>query len=83
MEELLFREGTTLGVRRTAIERTELPRRIVRVKTRWGPVRLKIGLLHGQPVHVAPEYDDCHKIADEHGVALRTVAREAMARWNG
>jgi len=81
MEELLFREGTTLGVRRTTVERTELPRRRVRVKTQWGPVHLKIGELHGEAVHVAPEYEDCRRAADKHGVPLRKVARAAMQQW--
>jgi len=81
IEEILFREGTTLGVRRTTIERTELPRRRVRVKTQWGHVHLKIGELHGEAVHVAPEYEDCRRAAEKHGVPLRKVARAAMQRW--
>jgi len=81
IEDILFREGTTLGVRRTTIERTELPRRRVRVKTKFGTVHLKVGELQGEPVHVAPEYEDCLRAATEHGVALREVARAAMLKW--
>jgi uncharacterized protein (TIGR00299 family) protein len=77
LEEKLFREGTTLGVRRRAVERTELPRRIAKVQTPWGPVRLKIGELGGEAVHVAPEYEDCREIAERAGVPLREVLRVA------
>ncbi|MHC4941192.1 MAG: nickel pincer cofactor biosynthesis protein LarC [Planctomycetota bacterium] len=83
VEEILFREGTTLGVRRHPVVRTELPRKIRRVKTKYGTVRIKVGLLGGEVVHVAPEYEDCRKLAREHGVALRTVTRAAMARYKG
>jgi len=83
VEEVLFAEGTTLGVRRRAVERTELPRRVVRVQTPHGSVRLKIGELGGRVVHVAPEYEDCAALARQAGVPLREVMRLAMAQWRG
>ncbi|MEM8883752.1 MAG: nickel pincer cofactor biosynthesis protein LarC [Planctomycetota bacterium] len=83
IEERLFREGTTLGVRRHLVERTELPRRIVRVETPYGTVGVKVGELGGEVVHVAPEYEDCRRLAQEHGVPLREVTRAAMAKWAG
>jgi len=83
LEEILFREGTTLGVRRHAVERTELPRRIRKVTTPWGSVRLKVGLLGGEAVHVAPEYEDCRRLAREHGIPLRRVTRAALEAWKG
>jgi len=82
MEEILFREGTTLGVRSHAVERTELPRRIVRVRTEHGTVRVKLGELHGEVVHVAPEYEDCRRLAREKKVPLREVVRAALLRWS-
>ena len=81
VERLLFREGTTLGVRRRRVERTELPRRFETVVTPFGPVRLKLGELGGEVVHVAPEYEDCRSLAEQAGVPLRVVIRAAMAEW--
>ena len=81
LEAVLFREGTTLGVRRRAVERTELPRRIVRVKTDYGAVRVKVGTLGGEVVHVAPEYEDCRARAAEAGVPLREVLAAAVRKW--
>jgi pyridinium-3,5-bisthiocarboxylic acid mononucleotide nickel chelatase len=81
LEGVLFREGTTLGVRRRRVERTELPRRIVTVKTRYGPVRVKVGELAGEAVHVAPEYEDCRALAAKAKVPLREVIRAAVAEW--
>jgi uncharacterized protein (TIGR00299 family) protein len=83
LEALLFTEGTTLGVRRRAVERTELPRRTVTVETGHGPVRLKVGELGGRVVHVAPEFEDCLAIAERTGLPLREVERLALSRWPG
>lgn len=80
VESLLFREGTTLGVRRHRVERTELPRRVRSVATPWGRVRVKVGELQGKAVHVAPEFEDCRRLAEEHGVPLREVMRAALDR---
>jgi hypothetical protein len=68
LEQILFGEGTTLGVRRRRVERTELPRRVVAVRTPWGRVRVKTGTLGGKVVHAAPEYEDCRALAREAGV---------------
>ena len=83
VERVLFTEGTTLGVRRHKVERTELVRRFVSLETPHGPVRLKIGELAGEVVHVAPEYEECRELAQRAGVPLREVIRAAMAQWQG
>ncbi|MHC4731385.1 MAG: nickel pincer cofactor biosynthesis protein LarC [Planctomycetota bacterium] len=80
-EQVLFREGTTLGVRRRAVARTELPRHTVEVAIEHGTVRLKVGELGGEVVHVAPEYEDCRALAERTGVPLREIIRQAMAQW--
>jgi uncharacterized protein (DUF111 family) len=81
LEAILFREGTTLGVRRRSVERTELPRRVVSVRTPYGPVRVKVGELSGEIVHVAPEYEDCRALAAKAKVPLREVIRAAVAQF--
>jgi uncharacterized protein (TIGR00299 family) protein len=83
IESVLFREGTTLGVRRRRVERTELPRRTATVRTPYGRVRLKIGEFEGEAVHVAPEYEDCRALAAKAKVPLREVIRSAVAKWRG
>lgn len=83
LEALLFTEGTTLGVRRRAVDRTELRRRTVTVETMHGPVRLKVGELGGRVVHVAPEFEDCRAIAERTGLPLREVERLAREQWRG
>ena len=75
----LFRESTTLGVRITEAERETLARRVVRVETPWGPVGVKVGLRNGTVINRAPEFEDCRRLAERAGVALKEIHREALA----
>jgi len=77
MVELLFRETTTLGVRFQPLRRRKLERRIEKVDTRFGRVRVKVAGAGGKTLNVSPEYDDCRRTALKHGVPLREVYEEA------
>jgi uncharacterized protein (DUF111 family) len=81
LEEILFRETTTLGVRRYPVSRHKLHRRACTVTTPWGPVQGKLGWREGRPPVFAPEYEDCARIAREHGVALREVFARAQRAY--
>ena len=76
---LLLRETTTLGVRSHDVRRTELARRHETLETRFGAVRVKLGLLGGEIVNATPEYDDCERLAREHGAPLKDVLAAAAA----
>ena len=79
LERVLFEETTTLGVRRTAMTRTCLPRRHETVETQFGPVRVKVGSMAGEDVVRSPEYEDCARLAREKSVPFRTVYDAAKA----
>lgn len=79
---ILFAETGTFGVRRTTMERYCLDRTWETVETTFGSVRVKVGLLRGQEVAAAPEYEDCRRLAVEQGVTLREVYRAAQAARN-
>ena len=53
-----------------------------RSTTPFGPVKGKLGWLDGRPPTFSPEYDDCARIAAEHGVALREVYDAAHAAYS-
>ncbi len=72
-------ETTTLGVRVSRHERRPLDRELREVTTRWGIVRVKLGLEAGEVVNVAPEHDDCLALARAHGVPLKRVLQAALA----
>ena len=81
IEELLFRETTTLGVRRQVWDRTVLDRETATVLTAYGPIRVKIGRRAGVVYNAWPEFDDCQRAAGEKGVAVKEVLAAALAAW--
>lgn len=82
MENILFQETTTFGVRYFPVACHRLGRRFLQVQTAYGEVLVKIGYLKGQRVQVSPEYDVCAKLAKESSVPLKQVYREAMELAN-
>jgi len=81
--ELIFAETTTFGVRSYRAQRRTLPRESVKVSTSYGEVRVKLSRVNGRILHVAPEYDDCRKLAVEKNVPLQHVINEALQRYAG
>lgn len=77
LEQLLFEETTTLGVRRYEITRSCLHRKEVKVEVRGMTIRLKVALKEGKVLKFAPEYEDCRRLARELGVPLRDIYDEA------
>ncbi len=75
--ELLLRETTAFGVRRTIAERRKLKREFVTVKTKFGPVTVKLGKLNGKVVQAAPEFESCKKLAAQKKVPLRQIYEAA------
>jgi uncharacterized protein (DUF111 family) len=75
LSDHLLRHSTTLGLRLTPAARVIAGRRLIEVKTPLGSARVKVKELDGRPVDVAPEYEDCRRIARESGRDLREVMR--------
>src|SRR6185295_6122078 len=83
VEDVLLRETPTFGVRRLLMERSKLGRHEKKVATRYGDIRVKVGLIDGEELKASPEYEDCRAAAEKHGVALSKVveaAREAYRK---
>jgi pyridinium-3,5-bisthiocarboxylic acid mononucleotide nickel chelatase len=76
----LLEETTALGVRTTRVDRWELDREERTVEVTGGSVRLKVGLLDGKVVNLAPEHDDCAAVARRTGRPVKSVWAEALAR---
>jgi len=78
---LLFRESTTLGVRIAPLRRRALTRSEEVVATPYGPVRVKVARGEdGAVLSAKPEFEDCRKIAGEHGIPLKEAVRAASVR---
>jgi pyridinium-3,5-bisthiocarboxylic acid mononucleotide nickel chelatase len=81
LEEVLFRETSTFGIRRYPVSRHKLERKPCTVSTPWGDVQGKLGWLEGRPPVFSPEYEDCARVAREHGVPLREVYARAQEAY--
>jgi uncharacterized protein (DUF111 family) len=78
VEQVLFENSTTFGVRVMPIERTKAGRDWEAVTTRWGDVRLKLKIWRGRVMEAVPEYADCLAIARESDAPLRLIYGEAQ-----
>jgi hypothetical protein len=76
----MLEETSALGVRVHRLGRYELEREERVVEVAGGSIRVKVALLDGRVVNVAPEHDDCAELARTTGRAVKSVWAEALAR---
>jgi hypothetical protein len=81
LAELLFEQTTTIGLRIYEARRKVLEREFVSVETPYGEVRLKVAKREGKVLNVAPEYEDCQRIARERSVPLKDVMLAAQVAY--
>ncbi len=82
LQKLIFQETTTLGLRYREEEKHILNRSFVNVETEWGTVPMKIGRTQdGEMMTCSPEYEDCRKLAEKNGAALKQVMQAAVAAF--
>lgn len=78
--DIVLQETTSIGLRVTPVERRyEAVRRTAMVTTPYGEVSCKISAYKGQIVALSAEYEDCRRLAKEHGAALKKVRRAAIS----
>ena len=77
LEEVIFKNTSSIGIRRYKAERTILEREIVVKETKYGPVRYKVSKF-GDIKISTPEYDDIKAICDKMGLGFRTVYQELL-----
>ncbi|KOP25110.1 hypothetical protein AMR41_16975 [Hapalosiphon sp. MRB220] len=85
-ETVLFRETTTLGIRRYEQQRAILQREFQQVETKYGLVRVKVawtGNANNRVINnVQPEYEDCAELARKHNIPWREIQRLALQHWH-
>jgi uncharacterized protein (TIGR00299 family) protein len=81
LEQVLFEQGVTFGIRKQLVQRSKLGRDFVTVQTEFGETRIKTGSLNGRIVNAKPEFSDCVSAAKKHNVAVRAVLEAAIAAY--
>lgn len=83
LAQVILRHTSTLGLRLSPpLARVLAERRVRQVETPWGVVHVKEKWLNGERLGDSPEYEDCARIAREHGLSLGQVL-EAVKRLAG
>jgi uncharacterized protein (TIGR00299 family) protein len=81
LQQLIFRETTTLGIRVREESRVILARESTPVQTDFGVIHVKTGSWQGEEWNAAPEFEDCRRAAAAFDVPLKTVMQAAMTAW--
>ncbi|QLE56680.1 nickel pincer cofactor biosynthesis protein LarC [Nostoc sp. TCL26-01] len=84
-EAVIFRETTTLGIRRTTQQRSILEREMQQVATKYGTVRIKVAWqgksAQKSLANVQPEYEDCAELARKYNIPWREVHQVVLHNW--
>ncbi|MBO4320504.1 MAG: nickel pincer cofactor biosynthesis protein LarC [Treponema sp.] len=73
LEQIIFKNTTTIGIRRMKYERSILPRKTYTVQTAWGEADVKEVTLPDGEKRIYPEYESMSKICKETGLSYSTV----------
>ncbi len=83
LETLLFRETSTLGIRKSKVGRQKLARTEHAVTTVHGEVTGKVATLPDGTRRFSPEYEDCRRLAMEKQLPLEEVMEAARRAFDG
>jgi pyridinium-3,5-bisthiocarboxylic acid mononucleotide nickel chelatase len=81
LEAILFRETTTLGVRRTVMSRRALCRQAHSVVTPWGAVAGVLAWADARTARFSPEFESCRSLAESQNVPLVEIYEAARAAY--
>ncbi len=70
LQNIIFRETTTIGIRYRFEYRTELERELIEIDTKYGKIKAKKVNNNGE-VYIYPEYESIKKIAQEKNIPLK------------
>ena len=73
VQDFLFRETTSFGLRMSEKQRVILDREFRNVSTPFGEITIKLGSKNGVILQRAPEFESCRKLAEKSGVSVREI----------
>lgn len=81
MEEIIFTETTTIGIRRNELDRTILRRSEEEIQTPVGKAQVKICTLPNGTKRCYPEYESAAALAKEAGLSFREAYDRILDCW--
>lgn len=73
---IIFRETTSIGIRKYPVGKVMLDRKTQIVETPWGNVNVKLAYYNGDLANIAPEYEDCKRLAEKTGLPIKHIYLE-------
>ena len=74
LQNIIFEETTTIGIRYSIMERTILPRETRTLPTPWGEVQVKVCTLNGKE-QLYPEYESVAQLSREKEISFAEIYR--------
>ena len=72
LQNIIFKETTTIGIRYRFESRTELKREFIEINTKYGKIKAKKVVNNGE-TYVYPEYESMKKIASQNNIPLKEL----------
>ena len=72
LQNIIFKETTTIGIRYHFESRTELEREFIEIDTKYGKIKAK-KVINNDETYVYPEYESMKKIAEKNGIPLKEL----------
>jgi uncharacterized protein (TIGR00299 family) protein len=76
LTEALLTHTTSLGLRTYEVDKTMLEREFSKIQTKYGEVTVKKAIYRGKELKSKPEYEDCIRLAKEHGIPVQKIYEE-------
>ena len=83
LETIIFNESTTIGIRRSLVKRTTLPRTVQKINTKHGDIDVKICVKPDGSKVCYPEYESVKAVAQATGLPFNSVYAEAIEAYRG
>ena len=78
LEEIIFAETTSIGIRRETLQRSILPREAITIDTIFGPIPAKQSRI-GEQLRIYPEYEGIRAVCREKELPYQDVLLAAQA----
>ncbi len=76
----LFAETSTIGIRHYPVQRQIAGRVTKRITTPWGEASVKVSSYQNKICNIAPEFEDCRKLAEKHNIPLKQIQQQVLVQ---
>ncbi|KPU27271.1 hypothetical protein TR13x_05855 [Caloranaerobacter sp. TR13] len=83
IQEVIFKETTSIGIRKYEVEKIMLERDFSKVSTNYGEVTVKNSYYKGEKIKFKPEYEDCRRLAVENNIPIGEIYKEVYNKIGG